>query len=174
MKTVIYSNNGKRLLLKNPANTTRIKTLLEIFPDASFIHIYRNPYKVYLSTVKMRKNVLDKLALQDASKEEIEKQVIDNYIRVMNTYFKQKKLIPKNKLVDAKYEDLVKDPIKQVKKIYTNLNLKGFKNALPEMKKYLEKQKDYKTNIYKIDKKILKHIYNNWKFTINKWNYKQP
>ena len=71
MKTVIFANNGKRLLLKNPANTARIQTLLEIFPDAKFIHIYRNPYKVYLSTVKMRNRVLDKLALQNANKDEI-------------------------------------------------------------------------------------------------------
>jgi hypothetical protein len=174
MKTVIYSNNGKRLLLKNPANTTRIKTLLEIFPNAHFIHIYRNPYKVYLSTIKMRNRVLDKLALQNASKEEIEKQVINNYIRVMKSFFKQKKLIPEDKFVEVKYEDLVSNPMKQVKKIYKKLNLSGLKNAKPEMLKYLEKQKDYKTNVYTIDKKIIKHIYDKWKFTIDLWNYRSP
>ena len=93
MKTVTYSNNGKRLLIKNPANTARITTLLELFPEANFIHIYRNPYKVYLSTMKMRKRVLDKLALQNAKQEEIEKQVIENYKRLMKSYFKQKRAL---------------------------------------------------------------------------------
>jgi len=174
MKTVIFANNGKRLLLKNPANTTRIKALLDIFPDAYFIHIYRNPYKVYLSTIKMRNKVLDKLALQNASKDEIEKQVINNYIRVMKSFFEQKKLIPKDKFVEVRYEDLVSDPMKQVKKIYSKLKLPGLKNAQPEMLKYLDKQKDYKTNVYTIDEKIIKHIYDNWKFTINRWDYKSP
>ena len=41
---------GKRLIIKNPANSGRIKTLLKLFPDARFIHIYRNPYNVFRST----------------------------------------------------------------------------------------------------------------------------
>ncbi len=174
MKTVTYSNNGKRLLLKNPANTARIKTLLELFPEANFIHIYRNPYKVYLSTIKMRNRALDKLALQSASKKDIEKQVIENYKRLMKSYFKQKNKIPKNKLVDIRYEDLVSDPIKQIRKIYSKLKIPGLKNALPEMQKYLEKQKDYKTNVYTIDNKIIQHVQNNWNFTIDLWDYKPP
>jgi hypothetical protein len=174
MKTVIFSNKGKRLLLKNPANTTRIPMLLELFPDARFIHIYRNPYKVYLSTIKMRNNVLDKLALQNASKDEIENQVIENYKRVMNSFFKQKKQIKKDRFVELSYEDLVADPIKQVNKIYKKLKLDGLNNALPEMNKYLDRQKDYKTNVYKIDKKILDKVKENWSFTIDLWSYKPP
>ena len=42
LKKVTFSSDGKRLLLKNPANTGRIPTLLEMFPDAKFIHVYRN------------------------------------------------------------------------------------------------------------------------------------
>ena len=174
MKSVVFSNNGKRLLLKNPANTTRIKTLLEIFPNARFVHIYRNPYKVYFSTVKMRNNVLEKLALQNGSKVEIEKQVINNYKRVMKTFFEQKKLIPKDRYVEVKYEDLVKNPVKQVKNIYSKLDLTGIKNAMPGVHRYLEDKKDYKTNVYKIDKKVLDHIYKNWRFTIDKWGYNPP
>lgn len=174
MKNVSYANSEKRLLLKNPANTARITTLLEIFPEANFIHIYRNPYKVYLSTIKMRNKVLDKLALQNASKEEIEKQVIENYKRLMKSYFKQKNQIPEDKLVDIRYEDLVSDPIKQVEKIYSKLKISGLKNALPEMQKYLEKQKDYKTNVYSIDEKIIKNVKKNWNFTIDRWGYDPP
>ncbi|PNX47918.1 MAG: hypothetical protein BV457_04800 [Thermoplasmata archaeon M9B1D] len=174
MKTVSYTSNGKRLLLKDPANTARIPTLLKLFPDAKFIHIYRNPYKTYLSTIKMRNRVLDKLALQKGNTEEIEKQVIENYKRLMNSFFEQKKLIPKENYVELRYEDLVKDPLEQVKKIYTKLKLPGFKKALPCMNEYLEQKKDYKTNVYKIDKKIIDKVKKHWRFTIKKWGYKPP
>ena len=40
---------GRPLVLKSPANTGRIKTLLELFPDARFVHIHRNPYDVFRS-----------------------------------------------------------------------------------------------------------------------------
>ncbi|MBU0498062.1 MAG: sulfotransferase [Candidatus Thermoplasmatota archaeon] len=174
MKSVTFANKNKRLLLKNPANTARITTMLELFPNALFIHIYRNPYKVYLSTKKMRLRVLDKLALQTANDQNIETQVIDNYKRVMTTFFEQQKLIPKNQYAEIKYEDLVKDPITQVQKIYSTLQLSGFDKALPEMKRYLESKKHYKTNVYKIDEQIIQHVNNNWKFTIDRWDYKPP
>ena len=174
MKSVTFTNNGKRLLLKNPANTARIETMLDLFPNAFFIHLYRNPYTVYLSTKKMRTRVLDKLALQNAKDHDIETQIIENYIRVMTTFFSQQKLIPKEQYVEIKYEDLVKDPISQVKKIYTILKLPGFENALPGMKRYLESKRDYKTNIYKIDEKVIQHVSKHWAFTIHRWNYSPP
>jgi hypothetical protein len=174
MKSVTYENNGKRLLLKNPANTARIPALLEIFPDAKFIHIYRNPYKVYLSTKKMRIKVLDKLSLQNAYEEEIEDQVINNYKRLMKRLLEQKELIPNENLIEIRYENLVANPLNQVKEIYDKLNLNDFQKAKPELMKYLESKKDYKTNIYKIDKKIIEKIKKNWNFTIELWDYKPP
>lgn len=174
IKTVIFANEGKRFLSKNPPNTARITVLLELFPDASFIHIYRNPYKVYLSTKKMRQNVLDKLALQNASQEEIEQQVIKNYIRLMGSFFEQQEKIQKDKFVEIKYEDLISNPLEQIKKIYLTLKLPNFENALPRIKKYLEKQSDYITNVYAIDNKVVQHVNKNWQFTIDRWKYTPP
>lgn len=174
IKTVTFINKGKQFLSKNPPNTGRIITLLELFPEAKFIHIYRNPYLVYLSTKKMRQNVLDKLALQNASKEELEHQVIHNYIGLMKSYFEQKEKIANDRLVEIKYEDLVANPIKQINYIYTNLKIPGFTKALPEMKKYLKQQSEYKTNVYTIDHKIIQHINKNWRFTIDRWKYLPP
>ena len=42
---------GKRIVLKNPPQTSRIKILLEMFPDARFVHILRDPYVVFASTI---------------------------------------------------------------------------------------------------------------------------
>jgi hypothetical protein len=174
IKTVTLANQGKRVLSKNPPNTARITSLLELFPEARFIHIYRNPYLVYLSTKKMRKNVLETLALQNASPDDIEHQVLQNYIRTMQSYFEQKENIPTERLVEIKYEDLVADPIKQVTQIYSQLKLPGLETALPEMKKYLEKQSNYKTNTYTIDTKIIERVKQHWGFTLDRWGYLPP
>jgi hypothetical protein len=92
----------------------------------------------------------------------------------MGSYFEQKEKIQKGKLVEIKYEDLISNPIKQVKKIYSTLRLPDFEDALPKMKMYLEKQSDYKTNVYTIDNKIVQHVNKNWKFTIDRWKYTPP
>jgi omega-hydroxy-beta-dihydromenaquinone-9 sulfotransferase len=174
IKTVTFANHGKRFLSKNPPNTARIAVLLELFPEARFIHIYRNPYTVYLSTKKMRHNVLDKLALQHPSEEDLEQQVIQNYIRLMHSYFDQHQQIPENRLVEIKYEDLIANPIEQVEHIYSTLHLPGFTDALPQIKKYLEKQSNYQTNVYALDDKTIRQVNKNWKFTIDHWRYTPP
>jgi hypothetical protein len=174
IKTILFMNPGKRFLSKNPPNTARISTILEVFPDAKFIHIYRSPYLVYLSTKKMRLRVLDKLALQEASEQEIEQQVLSNYIRLMNSYFEQKEQIQPGRFVEIRYEDLIKDPMKHLQYIYDALHIPGFEKAQPELMKYLERQSEYKTNVYSIDQKILQHVEKNWKFTIDRWGYTPP
>lgn len=174
LKTILYMNPGKRFLSKNPPNTARISTLLEVFPEAKFIHIYRSPYLVYLSTKKMRMKVLDKLALQDASEEEIEKQVVSNYIRLMNSFFEQKEQIKTDRFVEVRYEDLIVDPMKHIQRIYETLKIPGFEKATPAMMKYLERQSEYKTNVYSIDQRIVQHVDKNWKFTIDRWRYAPP
>ncbi len=174
MKTVSYTNKGKRLLIKDPANTARIPTLLQLFPDAKFIHIKRNPYKVYLSMVKMRNNVPRKLALQKYDKEVIEQQVINDYKRLMTAFFEQKKMIPLDNYVEISYEELVKNPLEQVKKIYKKLKLSGLEKGLPGMNRYLESKKDYKVNVYKIDEKVVQRVQEQWDVTIKPWGYEPP
>jgi hypothetical protein len=171
LKTITYANNGKQLILKNPSNTARISTLLEIFPNARFIHIYRNPYKVYFSTLKMRTRVLDKLALQKTTDKEIQNHVFEDYIKLMNSYFEHKDLIPKGHLVEIRYEDFVKDPLGKTNYIYEKLGISGFDKAESFMKEYLDQKAGYKTNVYKFDQNILEKIKKTWGFTIKLWGY---
>ncbi len=174
IKAVTYANNNKRLIIKSPSNTARIKTLLEIFPNAGFIHIIRNPYEVYASTKKMRKKVLNQYALQKTTEEEIKKQVLENYIDLMNEYFKHKNLIPKNRLIEVRYEELVSNPIEILEKIYEKIGLNGFEKAKPYFEKYLKENKDYKKNKYIFDEKTINEVKKNWDFSIKKWKYLPP
>ena len=50
---ISIANNYKPLVIKNPHNTGRIKGLLDLYPNAKFIHIYRDPYNVIPSTYLM-------------------------------------------------------------------------------------------------------------------------
>jgi hypothetical protein len=139
-----------------------------------FIHIYRNPYKVYLSTKKMRHNVLRQLALQDTTEEDIEHHVVQDYIRLMQSFFEQKDKLSQDRFIEVRYEDLITDPMTEVQKIYARLRLPGLDQAEPRMNQYLARQAEYKTNVYAIDKKIIEYVAMNWKFTIDRWGYSPP
>src|SRR5207249_345241 len=53
IQELTLQHGGRRLILKSPPHTCRIRTLLELFPDARFIHIIRDPYVLYASTRRL-------------------------------------------------------------------------------------------------------------------------
>ena len=44
-----------RIVLKSPTHTARVRTILEVFPDARFVHIVRDPLVLFPSTVRLWK-----------------------------------------------------------------------------------------------------------------------
>jgi hypothetical protein len=104
IKKLTYATEGKRLVLKNPPNTARVKLLLELFPNAKFVHIYRNPYDVYPSTIKMYNNLVPPFFLQKPDVFTAESIVLDVYDEIHQKYFSEKHLIPEGNLVEIRYE----------------------------------------------------------------------
>ena len=76
LQKIAYKKAKKRILLKSLVNTAKIKHLLRLFPGAQFIHIYRNPYKVYMSTWKLYEKILPIFSFQHVKKEELDKSII--------------------------------------------------------------------------------------------------
>jgi len=88
-----------QLVIKNPVNTGRIKLILEMYPDAKFIHIYRNPIITYLSTFRFFKSLLPVTSLEKYNDKYITKIIIKNYKCLMNDFFETKKPSPQRKSV---------------------------------------------------------------------------
>jgi hypothetical protein len=165
---------GKQLVLKNPPNTARIRQLLDLFPDAKFIHIYRNPYEVYASTRNFFKKAIEGFMLQRVSDNQIEENLFWLYKQMMRSYFSEKKLIPSGNLIEVKFENLEKNPMQVLETIFTRFKLNNFEKIREKMRSYIESIKDYKKNVYTLTKRLIDKIYNNWGFTIDKWDYKVP
>lgn len=172
LKKVSFYHKQKRLILKNPSNTARVKLLLELFPDAKFVFIYRNPYHVYLS---MKRNIEKEMTLYTVQKppswEVFENAMVDMYKRMFARYFEERSLIPKKNLVEVKYEDFVSSPLDYMEKIYTDLDLKQYDENKEILEKYIASQSQIKSSKYKIDPQLQQHIYELLKETIDRWQY---
>ena len=173
-KKASFVFNSKRLILKNPANTGRIKELLEIFPEAKFIHIYRNPYRVYASRKHSSKTWSPQMRLQNQSETQSEKNILETYQKVMQLLFDNQALIPEENFYEIKYEDFVGNELAELEKIYQQFNLPEFDKAKTHFQEYLDSQANYKTNKYSLDDETIAKIYDAWKFTIDKWQYSPP
>ena len=92
VKVSLWNTNGTQYLSKNPPHTGRVKTLLEMFPNAKFIYLKRNPYTVFESTRSFFTNTIQPLRLQDITNEQIEANFIEVYRRLFYKYEEEKHL----------------------------------------------------------------------------------
>ena len=166
---------GKTLLLKSPANTGRLKELYELYPEARFIHIYRDPVQVYLSTERLYEKVLPLLGFQKVSNEFMEDHILYAYERMYKKYFEDRKTIPSNQLVEFSYEDFVASPLDVLRKAYQLLSLGSFDTALPLFKEELKSNQDYKTNKYvALDPALRLKLADRWKVAFDAFGYAVP
>jgi len=165
---------GKQLVIKNCADSARIKALLELFPDAKFIHIYRNPYNIFRSTQHLYRVVMERTQLQEVGQGEHENWVLRFYAQLMQKLLADKSLIPAGNLVEVKYEDLDKEPLAQLRKIYETLSLPGFTEAEPAFRAYLDSISGYQKLSHKqLDDSAITKINRDWQFAFDALGYKR-
>lgn len=128
---------GRPLILKSPPHTARVRLILSVFPDARFIHIRRDPYTVFLSTIGLLKAVRPIFRLQEGPRAVDEGAVLRGYQEMYDAYFDDRALVPPGRLIEVAYEDLTRDPIGQVRAIYEGLALAEFAPLLPALEAHL-------------------------------------
>ncbi len=163
--------SSKPIVLKSPPHTARIRLLLELFPDARFIHIARDPYVIFPSTVRLWKSLYDVEGLQSPRFEGLEDYVYRMFTRMYQAYLAEKDLIPPENLCEVRYEQLVRDPVGQVQAIYERLRLGNFEQARPQLEAYAAKEKNYQTNRYQLPDSTRDEITRRWRELIIQLGY---
>jgi omega-hydroxy-beta-dihydromenaquinone-9 sulfotransferase len=161
----------KRIVLKSPPHTGRIKVLLELFPGARFIHIVRNPYAIFPSTVKLWKHMYRDQGLQIPRYEGLEEHVFQTFLRMYAAVERDRHLLPASRFCEVRYEDLVDNPLEQMRKVYDQLELGGFDQALPALREYFAKRADYKTNRFSIPPETRDEINRRWGPFLRQYGY---
>jgi hypothetical protein len=168
----ITLKNQRRIIFKSPAHTARIKLLLEMFPEALFIHIHRNPYSVFLSTRKLYDTALPGLYLQQPKLDQINEGILRRYRLMYDAFLEQVNLIPKENYVEICFEDFENDLIGTIKNIYKNLNLPGFEAARPGLQNHVTSIKHYQKNVHpELQGTLKEQIAAQWRRYFDQWNY---
>lgn len=161
LKKISLKFQNKRLLLKSPPNTTRIRLLLETFPGAKFIYINRHPVHLYYSHRKLWNSCLKRYALQKISPQELDTIIIQTMKNIFLQYDKDKTLLNKANLYEIDYDELQKDPIAVIKEIYASLQLSNFADAEKNIRSQIGKTNNYTTFTYQHDEEKIKWIEKN-------------
>ncbi len=168
------AGGGRPLLLKNPANTGRVAALLERYPDARFVHIVRNPYVVFPSTVVLYERLMERAAFHHVTRAQIEALVLEVYTAVTERFEAERALIPAGQLVEVRFEALERRPLATLESIYTGLGLPGFEAARPRFEAYVEQQRGYRKNRHELDPAVIRTVEEHWGPAVQRWGYAPP
>lgn len=170
LKRVTYQS-GKRLVLKSPPHTARIKTLAPMFPGALFIHIVRDPYVVFPSTMNLWRTLYKAHGLQTPTYEGLEELVLQTFARVYERLAEGKKVLSPTQFYELRYEDLLKDPAGEMRKIYDHFHLGAFDLYLPRLQEYLASIQGYETNKYQLTDEQRAALAKRWGAVIERYGY---
>ena len=163
----------RRLVLKSPPHTCRIGLLLELFPDARFVHLHRDPYVVYQSTLHWLRTAGPWYHLQRPDLVDLEARVLRAGREMYEVYFKERGLIQAGRLHEIGFEQLETDMIGQVRKIYEVLGLPDFAHVEPVLRSYQNIIAGYKKNDFQgLPSVQRERISREWRRYFDEWGYK--
>lgn len=164
---------GRPLILKSPPHTARIRILLEMFPDARFVHIHRNPYDVFHSTRRMLKAVAEFHRLQRApAAEDVDERILRTYRTMYDVYFEERRLIPEGQFCEVGFEGLEQDPVGEIRRIYETLQLPDFSKVHSEVQTYVRSISDYRKNSFQdLPEPLRQRIAEDWQRSFQEWGY---
>ncbi len=168
--------HGKRLILKSPTHTARLGVLSEMFPRARFIHIVRDPEVLFPSTVNLWKKLVETQHIQTPRFDEaqgvgLEEFVLATFERMYAAFDCDAPRLPADRLYEVRYEDLVRDPLGQLRAMYEQLSLGNFEAARPGIERYLAEVKDYQTNRYELAPELKAEIRRRWAGYFARYGY---
>jgi hypothetical protein len=173
LKKATILSGGRRLVLKTPTHTARVPLLTEIFPDARFVHIVRNPYRVYQSMLNMYRKILPAQVFQEFDWADIEAWTVDAYRKVMTRYLEDRKCIRPGHLVEMKYEDLDERPIEVMRGVYDRLELGDFDAIRPRLLEYLGSLGTFQKNRFDFPSEVVEAVNRSWGFALDAFGYER-
>ncbi len=175
-KSLTYHYGGRRLVLKSPPHTGRIRQLAKWFPGAKFIHLSRHPYQVFGSTLRLWRSLdqVQSFQLANYAEDKLERFVMDAHRRMYTGYYAQRDDILPEHLVELRFEDLVAAPEIEVQRIYERLSLGPF---TPEVHRniidYQNQRRDYRPKSGGLDGPARERVLAEWSEYFEAFGYER-
>ena len=137
IKTAMLRTGGTLFISKNPPNAFRIPLLLEMFPEARFINIFRDREETLNSFMRFLTEVIAGIGLQKYDETAFRKSLERLYDLYFQHYNENKKLIPPENLIEMDYRELLDDKYRVTEMIFERFAPKGKKEAMENVSRFL-------------------------------------
>jgi len=168
----VQFHDRRRLVLKSPPHTARIPTLLKLFPGAKFVHVVRDPFDVFPSTVNLWAALTRRHCLQTPRHpERIEEKVMREFVTVYERLKEARVLIPAGHFAEIRYEDLTTDIVGTLGRVYGELGLGGFDRVKPRLEAFAVASRGYEKNRWTLTPEQRATIRDQWGDVIERYGY---
>ncbi len=164
----------RRPVLKSPPHTARMGMLLEMFPDARFLHVVRDPFVVFPSTMRLWRSLHAVQSMQVDAGDRLEEYVFAAFEEMYAAFERDRSLVPADRLYEIRYEDLVADPVARMQDVYEKLSLGDFQRMRMPFTQLATSMKHYRTNTYQNDPRIVAEVSRRWKPFLDRYGYCVP
>lgn len=174
IKKIMLATGGKRVIVKSCPHSARIRMLLEVFPDAKFIHIHRHPARSFRSMVHMRETVDWENFFQIPKREFIEQRWDHTATiggRLYTRLIEDRKLIPERNLMEIAYDDLIGNELEVLRKVYDQLEIPDWEKFESVIVPYLSSIQGYKVNKLHIEPELEEYVYDRWRNVYEAYGY---
>jgi hypothetical protein len=147
-----------RSLLKSPATMANLNVVLELFPNAKFIHIKRDPYRVIPSQIHLHRTMARKYGLETVTEEQITEFALYQYRAYTLAFMRERRRIPSGNMIEVRHEDFVADRMLWLHRIYDTLALGEFEPIARRFEEYIRTVEHYEPNRYAEDPALKRRI----------------
>lgn len=176
IKKIMIATGGKRVVVKSCPHSARIRMILDLFPDAKFIHIHRHPARAFGSMVHMRQKVDWENFFHVPSAQFLDQrweQVATVGSRLYTRLIEDRRLIPEGNLVEIAYQDLVGHELPILKNVYERLEIPDWGQFERVITPYLRSIEGYKVNKLKIEPALEEFVYDRWRIVYDTYGYQK-
>jgi len=157
LQAIQFEHPG-RLVLKNPLHTYRVPLIRSVFPAADFIHIVRDPHELVPSCLHFWRRIAEDQGVQRPRGVDLEDRVFASILRMQRRLKATWDTIPSAHRYQARYEDLVADPVEILREIYNHFGWPGCKQAEPRWREHLQAERGYRRNDLPLDDRLRRRI----------------
>lgn len=174
IKKIMIATGGKRVIVKSCPHSARIRMILEMFPNAKFLHIHRNPYETFASMMHMRgkvdwENFLQRPQTNFLDQRREQTAVIGE--RVYERLIEDRQFIPPENLIEIPYAEFAGNELPWLQRAYTQFGLGDWNRYERTISPYLASIKDYQRNKLNIDPELQDFVYDRWKIVFDTYGY---
>ncbi|MGC3970349.1 MAG: sulfotransferase [Pirellulales bacterium] len=113
----------------------------------------------------------DSCAFQSPQFDDLEEYVLATFERMYACFERARPTLDAEHLYELRYEDLLQDPIGELRNVYERLQLPDFAAALPKLEAYLSEQKSYRTNRHELSDAVRERISQRWDAYFRRYGY---